>query len=196
MAKLRLVEPSARGEAGVYQIKISLKDVKPAIWRRFQVAGDIKFSRLHRAIQIIMGWTDSHLHEFSAGGKHIGVPDPEDPASDEIINEKLVKLNEVVKGEKAKFIYEYDFGDGWRHELVVEKLLPGEQGVRLPLCLAGKRNCPPEDCGGPWGYEDMLKAIGNPGHPEYEDLMEWLGGEFDPEEFDLQGINQALSRLR
>ncbi|MBI5522559.1 MAG: plasmid pRiA4b ORF-3 family protein [Desulfarculus sp.] len=196
LPKLRLVEPAPKGEAGVFQIKITLKDVKPAIWRRFQVAGDVKFFKLSRIIQMVMGWHGGHLHEFVVGGKHIGVPDPDFPALDEIINEKSLRLNEVVKDEKAKFFYEYDFGDGWRHELVVEKILPRDKELRLPRCLAGKRNGPPEDCGGPWGYMDLVKAIANPNHPEHDEITEWLGFEFDPEEFDLEGINMALSKLR
>ena len=195
-ANLRLVEPAPKGQANVYQLKIVLKDIKPSIWRRFQVAGDIRFSDLSRVIQIVMGWQDAHLHVFQVGEKPIGVPDPEFPSSDEIINEADVRLNQVVKGEKIKFTYEYDFGDGWQHELTVEKVLAGEQGEPLPRCLAGKRNCPPEDCGGPWGYADLLKALADPGHPEHDEIMTWLDGEFDPEKFDMEELNQLLRIIR
>ena len=194
--KPRLVPSAPKGLPVVYQLKIVLKDVKPAIWRRFQVAGDISFARLSSIIQIVMGWQDAHLHEFSIGRLCIGVPDPDEPPlGPELTDEETVRLNEVIKDEKVKFAYDYDFGDGWRHELTVEKVLPWEKGAGPPCCLAGKRCCPPEDCGGPWGYKDLLKAIGDPAHPEHGEIMDWLGGDFDPEEFDLESINQALGVL-
>jgi len=107
-----------------------------------------------------------------------------------------VKLKDVVSREKAKFIYEYDFGDGWEHELLVEKILPPTAGQRYPICLKGKRACPPEDVGGIWGYADFLEAIQDPNNPDHEDLLEWIGGSFDPEAFDLEEINRRLQKIR
>jgi hypothetical protein len=181
------IEPSP-----IYQIKVTLKDSQPAIWRRIQVPGDMSLSRLHAVLQIVMGWTNSHLHQFKAGGRYYGKPDPEFADMIEVIDERQVRLNQIAPDVKARFIYEYDFGDSWEHELVVEKILPPEQGVQYPRCLEGQRACPPDDVGGVWGYQDFLKAIHDPRHPEHEDMLEWIGGKFDPEAFDLRGVNGAL----
>lgn len=179
--------------SNIYQMKVTLMDSKPPIWRRIQVPSDISLSKLHQILQAIMGWTDSHLHQFVAGDKIYGVPDPD--YGFEVINERRVKLSQVAKGEKTKFRYEYDFGDNWQHQLLVEKVLPAESGVHYPRCLTGKRACPPEDCGGVYGYSTFLEAIQDPGHPEHQDMLEWVGGEFDPEQFDLEEINRALKRI-
>ncbi len=111
-------------------------------------------------------------------------------------NDKTVKLNQVVSTAPARFIYEYDFGDGWEHEILVEKILPPEEGVRYPVCLAGKRACPPEDCGGTPGYAHFLEAIRNPGHEEHDELLQWVGDSFDLEAFDLDEINYKLKRMK
>ena len=111
----------------------------------------------------------------------------------ELRDEKRVKLNQVVQREKAKFLYLYDFGDSWEHSILVEKVLPREPEVSYPLCVKGKRACPPEDCGGPWGYAEFLEAIQNPEHPEHESFVEWIGGEFNSEACDLDEINQRLA---
>jgi hypothetical protein len=141
-----------------------------------------------------MGWEDYHLHQFVAGGEAYGVPDPD--FGMEIRDEKRVRLNQLTRCEKAKIGYEYDFGDSWEHELLVEKILPRQDGQTYPVCLAGKRACPPEDCGGVWGYADFLEAIGNPKHPEHRAMREWGGEDFDPEAFDLERVNDRLKRLR
>jgi hypothetical protein len=109
---------------------------------------------------------------------------------------RRVTLATLVRGEQDKFRYEYDFGDGWDHELLIEKILPPEAGKRYPVCLAGKRACPPEDCGGIWGYVGFLEAIHDPQHPEHEEMLEWVGGEFDPDAFDLDEVNTALQSLK
>lgn len=181
----------------VYQLKVTLKGSRPAIWRRFQVAGDITLHKLHLVLQAVMGWTNSHLYRFEVGGADFGEPDPENEFYGlKMKNSKRTKLGQVVPGKKAKFTYEYDFGDSWEHEVLVEKLLPPEPGRRYPVCLAGERACPPEDCGGIWGYADLLKVIRNPAHEEYEEMMEWLGEEFNPEEFNLEETDAALKHIR
>ena len=101
-----------------------------------------------------------------------------------------------MRGEKFKFLYEYDFGDGWEHELLLEKMLPKDMETRYPICLAGKRACPPEDCGGIWGYSDFLAAIRDPTHPEHDEMLEWVGGEFDPDAFDADEVNMELQSLK
>ena len=136
----------------VYQIKVTLKGSRPPSWRRFQISGDISLHKLHEILQMVMGWTNSHLYRFDIVGSHFGEPDPEykDYGID-MRDAKRAKLSQVVTFEKSKFIYEYDFGDSWLHEVVVEKILPAEPGILYPICLTGRRSCPPEDCGGTGG---------------------------------------------
>lgn len=177
----------------IYQIKITLKRSRPPIWRRIQVTGDTKLGKLHRILQAVMGWTDSHLHAFRAGDMDYGEPDPEFPG--DMKNERNVRLDRIA-GEGDTLIYEYDFGDGWEHELKVEKVMPAAPGTRYPLCLAGKRACPPEDCGGIGRYEYLLEVLGNPAHEEYEDMQDWLDEELDPEASDLKEVNDALQEIR
>jgi hypothetical protein len=178
----------------IYQLKVTLKDSKPSIWRRVLVPGDISLSKLHQILQIAMGWEDSHLHQFIVGGAYYGEPDPD--FRDEMKSERRVKLNQVAPHEKDRFTYEYDFGDSWEHQIVVEKILSPEPGARYPVCVAGKRACPPEDCGGVWGYESLLEAIADPNNPEHEEMLEWVGEDFDPEAFDPEQINEGLKRIR
>ena len=105
-------------------------------------------------------------------------------------------MAQLVPGEKRKFSYEYDFGDSWEHEIIVEKILPPVVGVKYPVCIKGKRACPPEDVGGVWGYATFLEAMRDPHHKEHASYVEWIGGEFDSEAFNLDGINQALHRVK
>ncbi len=178
--------------AEIYQLKITLRDSKPPIWRRIQVPGDITLAELHLVFQRVMGWENDHLHAFAIGGIQYSEPEPAPYENDgEIQDENSVTLNQVVSG-KAKFSYEYDFGDSWEHQIILEKVLPPETGVQYPVCLTGKRACPPEDCGGIWGYAELLEAISDPNHPEHDERLEWLGDEFDPGAFDLEAINQDL----
>jgi hypothetical protein len=177
-------------EAGVvYQLKITLKDVQPPVWRRVQVK-DSSLAELHDIIQICMGWYNSHLHAFEIGGVQYGEPDPDGMM--EYRDERKCKLSQVVDQGIKTFIYTYDFGDNWDHAIQLEKTLPPEPGVRYPRCVAGARACPPEDCGGAWGYGSFLEAIRNPKHAEHEEMLEWIGGEFDPEKFDLEAMNLEL----
>jgi hypothetical protein len=177
----------------IYQLKVTLKDYRPPIWRRLQVPSTITLGKLHRILQDAMGWTDSHLHSFLINGVEYGQPMPEYDL--DIRSERSVKLSQVVTGEKFKFVYLYDMGDGWEHEVLVEKVLPPEP-IRYPICLTGKRACPPEDCGGVGGYAEFLNAIQNPDHPEHEMMRDWIGGDFDPEEFDLDAVNALLRKIR
>ena len=179
--------------ASVYQLKVSLRGITPPIWRRVQVPGDITLAKLHRVLQIVMGWTNSHLHKFSIGEVDYAEPDPDGFLN--VQSDRRARLNNVVR-TKQKFEYEYDFGDSWEHDLVVEKTLQPEPGAFYPFCLGGKRACPPEDCGGVWGYQEFLEAIMNPAHTEHEAMLTWVGGSFDPETFDLGAVNASLRRLR
>jgi hypothetical protein len=183
MAKKKAKQPSE-----VYQLKVTLKGIRPPIWRRVQV-GDCTLGVLHQVIQAALGWTDSHLHSFEVGGEQYGEPDPESG----VTSERRLELSAIASAGVKKFTYTYDFGDNWEHTIEIEKTLPAEAGVRYPRCLTGKRACPPEDCGGPWGYADFLAAIQDPAHEGHEEMLEWAGGEFDPEEFDLDAVNAALA---
>ncbi len=177
----------------IYQIKVTLRHSHPPIWRRIEVPADTKLGKLHRVLQAVMGWTDSHLHAFRVDGEAYGVPDPEFP--DDMENERNVRLDRAA-GEGRTIIYEYDFGDGWEHELRVEKIAPAEPSIRYPRCLAGKRACPPEDCGGIPGYEHLQEVLSNPKNKEYKELRDWLGYDLEPEAFDLDEINRALKGIR
>ena len=176
---------------GNYQMKITLKGIRPPIWRRVQVPGTMRLARFHAVIQTVFGWTDSHLHQFLISGESYGQPDDFD---DDVVAETTVTLAQAVGGSK-RFTYTYDFGDNWEHEILVEKIIAGDSGSERPLCLGGKRHRPPEDCGGPWGYGEFLKAIGDPGHEEHDAMLDWVGGEFDAEAFDLAAVNRSLAAL-
>jgi hypothetical protein len=177
----------------IYQLKITLEAIRPPIWRRVQVPGTILLPHLHRLIQAVMGWDDAHLHAFQVGDTSYGQPDSE--LDDWMQDERRIRLAQIAPAEKSKFRYEYDFGDDWRHMVVVEKILPVAVGQIYPVCLAGKRACPPEDCGGPWGYPEFLEAISNPKHEQHDELLEWIGGEFDPEAFDMAAVNGELQTM-
>jgi hypothetical protein len=177
----------------IFQLKVTLNGSKPPIWRRVQVRADTRLGDLHAILQAVMGWDDSHLHQFIVEGEYYGVPTDDD--FDEMMDEDKFTLTQVVGGEKSKIVYEYDFGDGWMHDMVVEKILPPDRGAKLPMCIDGQRACPPEDCGGLWGFYDLLETVRDPKHPEHDELSEWLGDEYDPEAFDLDGINGLLSQV-
>jgi len=176
----------------IYQIKITLKEVKPPVWRRVQVEGDISLHVLHKILNEAMGWMDSHLYQFRIGETYYSVPDPdgEFPAK----NSETVRLSRLVPKEKARFVYEYDFGDGWEHEVLLEKIMPPEPGKKYPLCLAGARACPPEDCGGDGGYAELLEILKDPKHERYAEMTEWLERPFDPEAFNLNETDQTVRR--
>jgi len=174
----------------VVQLKVTLKEINPAIWRRFQVRRQVRLDRLHLFIQACMGWTNSHLHEFKIGGQRYRDFEQMDEDIDDydMHDEKEYRLKKLVN-EGCIFEYLYDFGDCWEHEILVEKLIEPEEGIIYPICLAGERACPPEDCGGPWGYQEMLEILKDTGHEEYEHWHEWLGEEFDAERFDVDKVN-------
>ncbi len=181
---------TVRSLRSVYQLKVTLKGIRPAVWRRLQVASTDNLEDIHIALQIVMGWSNSHLHEFKKGRVRYGMPDEDFPS--DILDEVEYRLDQVLKIEKDKLIYDYDFGDGWEHEVMLEKILPFDPGVVLPVCLKGSRACPPEDVGGIPGYEMFLEAVTDPSHPDHEAMLEWVGGDFDPEHFDLAEVNDLL----
>lgn len=167
--------------ASAYQLKITLLGIEPPVWRRLVIPSDITFFALHRVIQRAFGWTDSHLHQFRSD-KSGKLPSAQ---------ERELAFGSSAVRPGARCFYDYDFGDGWEHEVLTEAILPDERGP-LPACVDGARACPPEDCGGVPGYE----ALSDPRDPRHGELTDWLGERFQPEEFDLAGINKRLRRLR
>ncbi|KXA90697.1 hypothetical protein AKJ39_03535 [candidate division MSBL1 archaeon SCGC-AAA259J03] len=176
----------------VYQFKITLKGIRPPVWRRIQVPENYSFWDLHVAIQDVMGWLDYHLHEFelidpsSGMERRIGLPHEEFPR---VLAGWEQAIAEYFTEEGQTVDYVYDFGDNWEHKVELEKILPREENVDYPRCIKGKRACPPEDCGGVWGYEEFLKIIDDPDHEDHEEMLEWVGGEFDPDRFNLEDIS-------
>ncbi len=177
----------------VYQFKVTLRGIRPPIWRRIQVPETYTFWDLHVAIQDAMGWMDYHAHEFIVpdprGGERvrIGVPDPE-YGFQTVLPEEKQRISDWFQAEGDPSLYVYDFGDDWEHKVKLEKIVPREEGEDYPRCAGGKCACPPEDCGGPWGYRHMLEVLADPGHEEYEEMMEWLAGGFEPELFHPGGV--------
>jgi len=189
---------AARKSAGlteVFQIKVTLKGMKPPIWRRLLVRSDMTMGGLHEVLQVAMGWFDCHLHEFRIGERAIGPRDiadcPGEPPPDD---ERRVKVREALKRAGVKAQYTYDFGDSWEHELLVEKVLPLDPEIEYPVCTGGKRAGPPEDCGGAWGYGDLVDSL-KLGEAD-EETLELLGEGFDPEAFSGEVVNEALRPQR
>ncbi|MGB3547416.1 MAG: plasmid pRiA4b ORF-3 family protein [Saprospiraceae bacterium] len=175
----------------VYQLRIDLEDASLPIWRRVVVPADISLADLSDVIQMAMdGWDGSHLHQFSRKGKIYAPPSEyEDPET----SYEGRRLNQLLKKDGDEMVYEYDFGDGWRHAVKLEEIRDADADKTYPLCVAGENACPPEDIGGVWGYQVFLEARANKKHPQHEEMMEWLDGEaWDPHAFDLEGVSQYL----
>lgn len=173
----------------IYQLHVTLREVEAPVWRRLLVPSDARLDEVHAAINEAMGWTNSHLHQFVIGKRNFANPDYDDGGDSE--DERTVRLDELV-GVGDRFEYEYDFGDDWMHEVKVERKLPVDDRMHYPVCIGGARACPPEDCGGPGGYERLLSALLN---DDNDELVSWVGGFFDPEGFDVNRTNQALRHL-
>lgn len=173
-----------------YRLLITLRDLKPRIWRLLEVDSRIRLSDLHSILQRVMPWKDTHLHTFTAGERTFG------PALQEwgldVIDERKVRLNDVLTEVGQRMRYEYDHGDGWNHRIELQRILPHDPERLLPSVIQGDRACPPEDCGGPPGYEHLLEVLANPRHDEFEELSEWVGPSFDPERFDVAAVNRKL----
>ena len=192
LAKGTSSRKSPKKQATVYQLKITLADIKPPIWRRVEVE-DCTLSTLNDIIQTVMGWDGYHMWAFDIGGEQYG----EDPDGEmEMSSASKTKLSRIVQAGAKKFRYTYDFGDNWDHVIQIEKVLEAEPKVKYPRCVKGSRACPPEDCGGAWGYADFVEAIQNPKHEQHEERLEWFGGEFDPEAFDIEAVNKELATVR
>jgi hypothetical protein len=176
----------------IYQLKISLADVSPPVWRRVLVPGGYTLDRLHRVIQYAMGWQNCHLHCFDVEGVQYGEPDPDGELA---VRDELEHRIDSVAVKGTRFVYTYDFGDWWEHDVLVEDVVAAEPDERYPWCVDGARACPPEDVGGGFGYGELLTALANPVHARHAAMREWLGRDFDPEDFDPGRASTLLRRL-
>jgi hypothetical protein len=195
------IEPTAtKASIPLYHLKVVLNATKPVIWRRLQLPGNANLGWLHAVLQVAMGWTNSHLHQFRVGEllySDLRHNSPEFEGDPEILDEHKATLQQVAPQQKDMLGYEYDFGDSWDHQITVEKILPPDPAAAtVALCLDGARACPPEDCGGPWGYYNLLKILRNPKHEEHDSMKEWLGRPLDPEAFDVEKVNSYLRKLK
>jgi hypothetical protein len=184
--------PQPPGQS-VFQLRVQLVGVHPVVWRRVLVPGSVRLSKLSEMLIAAMGWENSHLHAFEVGGKRFGMNFDEYPEGE--IDEKGVTVLQALRDER-RFDFEYDFGDGWKHEVVVEELTWSYYGLKFAVCVDGQNACPPEDVGGVPGYAYFLDAITDPEHEEHDSYLEWVGGSFDPTEFELGAANAACQKVR
>lgn len=179
----------------VHKIKITLRDSRPPIWRRLEVPSGITLRELHDVIQAAFGWEDYHMWAFESGRDRYGVADRDLG----IRSAASKRLGQVAPHTGDRLRYTYDFGDDWEHDILIEDVTAPEAGTAYPRCLTGRRACPPEDCGGIWGYDYLIEILADPRHEEHEDRLEWLGldsaDQFDPAAFDAAQVNSALSAL-
>jgi hypothetical protein len=182
----------------IIQLRITLAHIEPPIWRRVQVPADLTLRRLHDVIQAAFGWLDYHLHEFRIDDKLYGQSEVEgvDAPGHPLHSDRYIRLRTLVDRGAERFVYTYDFGDDWEHLITVEEIMEPAAGVEYPVFVDGARAAPPEDCGGPPGFEDFLDAMANAQHPAHDDLREWYGGPFDPEDLQREAMEARLQRIR
>jgi hypothetical protein len=180
---------AASGE--IFRVKVTLDGLRPAIWRRLETC-DCSLADLHEIIQMAMGWEFAHLWHFKVHSTYYGEQVDRELNQLDAHTPTLSKLFAVGT---RKFSYVYDFGDNWQHSILIERVVEAEADAVYPRCTKGERRCPPEDCGGVWGYCDLLEALANPDHPEHEERLEWLDDDFEPEAFDLAAANKRLAQL-
>lgn len=178
-----------------YRLRVELADVKPLIWRTLWVEGQFTLVQLHHILQAAMGWSDAHLHQFDIGGRRYATPHAEDLIEPPPIDERTVRLGDLLS-IGLRLDYNYDFGDGWRHHIVVEAAVPIKEPYGAARIEAGARACPPEDCGGPYGYQAFLDGLAkDPSNEEIVSFLQWAGEDFDPDRFDRHAANTALLRM-
>jgi hypothetical protein len=195
MSEQKRSRPNGRGR--LLQFKITLKDIKPPVWRRVQVR-DVSLAGLHDVVQAVMGWEDCHLHRFEIDDVQYGRPDPDDDGFVSTFEDEAgMRLSDLLptNGERKKFLYEYDFGDAWQHEVLFEGFPPPDPDISYPVCLEGARACPPEDVGGPPGYAEFLTVLSGSRGEWPEEFPEWLVG-FDSEAFSVEEANERLRQMR
>ncbi len=190
----------------VYYLKVTLKDSNPPIWRDILVPSNLTLENLHYVIQAVMGWGNYHLHQFIAG-KVLYTEAVEDDNHDNYYsldasdddeydrNEKKYTVSQLLTQESASIIYEYDLGDSWTHKIELKHILPADNNAQQPRCIQGEQACPPEDCGGIWGYTDMLETLKNAKTSERKEMLPWIGDNFNPNYFDINAVNRVLEHL-
>ena len=180
----------------VARLKITLDAVKPTVRRRIEVPFDIRLDRLHLTMQAALGWTNSHLYEIRAGDVGWSTLYPEADWPEDFLDARNARLDKVIEDVGTKTLrYIYDFGDGWKHTIKIERLTETEPGVMYPRLIAATGRCPPEDCGGPWGYAEFLDAIRDPAHERHAELKEWIGCDFDPDNVDREELAAHVAML-
>lgn len=188
-----MIEPVAR-------VRVELRSVRPSVWRRVDVPLSCTLAALHDIIQAAMGWTDSHLHEFTIGERAYGIPDPGYDFDDrKVYKDSSIRLSTVIERGFRQFHYLYDFGDHWEHEVIVEDVRDGEAGIDYPAFVEGARRCPPEDVGAARGFMSFLEAVLDPAHEEQREMVEWYGKRYDPADIDERLVRlrlQAIARRR
>ena len=178
----------------IARLKITLDDVKPAVQRRLEVPLTIRLDRLHLVLQAALGWTDSHLYEIKAGGVGWGMPDPD--FGDGPLDARKARLVDVLEDVGTKTLqYLYDFGDGWEHTIKIERVTEAVPGIAYPVLLDVSGRCPPEDVGGPWGYDEFLEALADPDHESHADMKVWAGRNYDPKVVDVEALAAAVAAL-
>ena len=177
----------------VYQLHIQLEHIEPPIWRRLLIDSRLGLTELHTAIQAVMGWYDSHLHEFGFRDHRYGIPDEDNELG--LLDERKYRIDQLLKKPQDTLEYLYDYGDYWQHRVTLEAIKPWDLKVAVPRCIDGGRACPPEDCGGPPGYAELLEIMADPAHPEHQETLEILGDEFEPDSFDVQYANEDLASM-
>jgi hypothetical protein len=180
--------------AAVLRLKVTLDDVEPKVLRRIEVPADIKLDRLHLTLQAALGWTNSHLFEIRARDVGWGIPSPDWP--DGPLDARKVKLIDVLEDAGTKTLrYLYDYGDGWEHTIKVERMIPADTNIAYPRLIEASGRCPPEDVGGPWGYDEMLEALADRDHERHAEIREWVGDDFDPHAFDAEPLKANVAAL-
>lgn len=180
-----------------YQLRIELREVQPQVWRRLLVPDSLTLGRLHAVLQAAMGWRGGHLHEFRIARLRYGIPDEAGWQEDDpLYDERRYRLKGFIETGARRFIYLYDFGDGWEHTIKVENVVVPDSNTQRIRCVAGENACPPEDVGGPHAYLDFLAALKDPRHEEHASTTEWIGGSFDPSAFEIDDVNERLSEIK
>ncbi len=185
----KALAPKKSTGMNVITMKVMLRGTKPPVWRRLAMPGTMTLGDLHLAIQAAMGWYDCHLHAFDIGGEQYG----DQRSVDDVADENSLTLSRLLRSSVVRFTYTYDFGDDWEHTVAFEKNEPGVEGVSYPICITGKGGCPPEDCGGIWGYQELLAILADPAHTEYGERIDWVNESFNPGKFDLERANTLLA---
>ncbi|MCZ6803622.1 MAG: plasmid pRiA4b ORF-3 family protein [Proteobacteria bacterium] len=176
-----------------YQLKVTLLNIEPLIWRRLHLPNDLFLEDVHYILQDAMGWQNCHLHQFISDKRFFGMVDDDMGMDLNTEDETEYRLCQLLKNEKDAMVYEYDFGNGWEHKIVLEKILPYTAKAPIAQCIQGERACPPEDCGGSWRYPHLLSILQDPAHDEHEEMLAWVGEAFDPDVYDIENTNALLA---